>query len=1273
MKRRIIALMLAGILSISSLGGVDVYAVEDGETESQTESNVETDTEENIPIETETKESVFVETETEEETKESLVETEEALETQSDVKGIMNAQEELDTGNVAASDSEPDVTAPEIDVDSLNVDVKSAGLGDKVKISLKVTDDESGVNNVYVFYSNPQTKQDEAVILKYNSVTGNYEKTLSITDSTVVGVWQVSFIYVTDMDGNLKTLSNEKIKPNSPSKANLEAGDYEVFRDEEAPTYSEDSLKISKDKIGVNETMEITFSATDVHGISSARIVYEKPVSGTECELECSYDELSGVYKAVMEVGTYMEAGQWKVKKIVVEDNYGNVLNLHNSSMVPDAGSTADLDSGNFIVEGTEEDLNSPKIDETSISVEGTALAVGDSYCVSLKVTDDLSGVDKVVAQYLMPNGKSYKLVLEASEGNLYKGSFLCEESTLEGRWTAQTIEATDKAGNKVILEKNLDALSFTVYKCSVESLRLESGNDVVLEYSSTDVNTYYTVEFAAQNTDHVLCNKSAVSTTILGDGSRVYTVKYTLMPRAEGSTIIEVRDSSTKKVYKVYDTTVDQANYSGCMGQDIVLRFSAGIGQYYTLSSGSEYGTIKTQSYRKTSSSGMFGVLEAYTNECMLHFDSVGKYNIVLTGDVSGDSVVLSIDIGEHDWNTEYTVDKLPTCTEKGSKSIHCKVCDSIKSDSMENIDAKGHVPGDWEILWSATEDTDGTRVKYCQVCKKEAERESIPKIATYYVTYDANGGTLPITNDAGEAYTTYPVRERVGDKHRIEFNYFFYHPEWDYTVTCHGNGEGANTIDYQSSFQFLGWNTKKDGSGTFYKVEDYTSLEEATYSGNKNITLYAQWATRYFEERYVERPGYVFKGWYTQKQGGKKVTSKTVIKGDTDVYAQWEPGKFLLDAKQIFVDIGDIKTITASVTSGQEDFDVSCTWDGGTQDRQIIHADRYLNTVSVQGLHEGEANVYVSIKNSGVYLPPGVSKEAQCKVIVKGFAWRLYETLLKRDADIAGWRAWLQQLDTGAITGAQAAEGFIFSDEFVNQNLSNDEFVERMYTTFLNRPSDPKGKAEWVNCLESGVSRRGIFYGFAESWEFTQLCDKYGIIRGSVELTEARDRNVGITKFISRLYTKALGRNTDVQGLNAWADVILSGRETPEKVAFGILFSDEFKNKGLSNEEYLNVLYRVFMGREADPVGLAAWKKMLDEGWRRDVIFYGFSKSDEFSEILGSFGLQQTVGEAVYVTRTDAKYHTANCSKIRDNQTNVLLLQDARSIGYEVCPECH
>lgn len=48
--------------------------------------------------------------------------------------------------------------------------------------------------------------------------------------------------------------------------------------------------------------------------------------------------------------------------------------------------------------------------------------------------------------------------------------------------------------------------------------------------------------------------------------------------------------------------------------------------------------------------------------------------------------------DIGAlgHDWEEEYTIDKEATCTEEGSKSIHCKNCDAIK-DSMA-IPATGH-----------------------------------------------------------------------------------------------------------------------------------------------------------------------------------------------------------------------------------------------------------------------------------------------------------------------------------------------------------------------------------------------------------------------------------------------------------------------------------------------------------------------------------------------------------------------------------------------------
>jgi hypothetical protein len=42
------------------------------------------------------------------------------------------------------------------------------------------------------------------------------------------------------------------------------------------------------------------------------------------------------------------------------------------------------------------------------------------------------------------------------------------------------------------------------------------------------------------------------------------------------------------------------------------------------------------------------------------------------------------------HYWNTKYTVDVQPTCTEPGSKSIHCKDCD--KKKDVKEVPALGH-----------------------------------------------------------------------------------------------------------------------------------------------------------------------------------------------------------------------------------------------------------------------------------------------------------------------------------------------------------------------------------------------------------------------------------------------------------------------------------------------------------------------------------------------------------------------------------------------------
>lgn len=111
--------------------------------------------------------------------------------------------------------------------------------------------------------------------------------------------------------------------------------------------------------------------------------------------------------------------------------------------------------------------------------------------------------------------------------------------------------------------------------------------------------------------------------------------------------------------------------------------------------------------------------------------------------------------------------------------------------------------------------------------------------------------------------------------------------------------------------------------------------------------------------------------------------------------------------------------------------------------------------------------------------------------------FATRLYTTCLGRDADQNGLMAWARQLANQRDTGTGAARGFFFSEEFGRQGVSNDEYVRRLYRTFMGREPDAAGFDAWVSQLNSGVSREEVFNGFALSPEFARICASYGIIR--------------------------------------------------------------------------------------------------------------------------------------------------------------------------------
>lgn len=240
-----------------------------------------------------------------------------------------------------------------------------------------------------------------------------------------------------------------------------------------------------------------------------------------------------------------------------------------------------------------------------------------------------------------------------------------------------------------------------------------------------------------------------------------------------------------------------------------------------------------------------------------------------------------------------------------------------------------------------------------------------------------------------------------------------------------------------------------------------------------------------------------------------------------------------------------------------------------------------------------------------------------------VEKFVSRLYTKCLGRGLDEAGLKYWNDTLVSKQKSGAEVGYGFVFSDEYEAKNTSDKQFLTMLYQVFMDREPDKAGLAYWKGLLEDGLSREYVYRGFATSQEYTNICASYGIERGTVKLSQARDQNENLTRFVTRIYNKALSRSWDEAGLNYWCGQIRNKTMTPVQVAESFIYSQEFTNKNLNNTEYVKVLYRTFMGREADTAGLNYWTGRLGKGESRKSVLKAFAGCSEFQQIVRSFGL--------------------------------------------------
>lgn len=116
-----------------------------------------------------------------------------------------------------------------------------------------------------------------------------------------------------------------------------------------------------------------------------------------------------------------------------------------------------------------------------------------------------------------------------------------------------------------------------------------------------------------------------------------------------------------------------------------------------------------------------------------------------------------------------------------------------------------------------------------------------------------------------------------------------------------------------------------------------------------------------------------------------------------------------------------------------------------------------------------------------------------------------RLYNALLGRSGDNAGFLYWLQDVASGSEL-QDVAGNFAGSEEYLARfgAQSNEEFINQLYNNILSRNADQAGYDYWLAEIAREGNRDGMIVSFSESEEYINAqADIIGTFLDNVDLS--------------------------------------------------------------------------------------------------------------------------------------------------------------------------
>ena len=332
----------------------------------------------------------------------------------SNVYDFYEEKADLSAGDFEVEGTEADIHAPVIDIESLKVSKNQAGTGDKVKISIRITD-ETEIKHVFMFYQRPQTKNTESMVLKYNNITGYYEGEIEIKETSESGIWKISWIKAEDIYDNQIEIHNSNVYDFYEEKADLSAGNIEVYVDSryESITPMQDITVYSESTVVSNTVIngDVYIGSEAVVSLLNVTVTGDIYVLGGLKVVNISAKSLYGRYVSYGQISLYRNG-----EVCISGNNTFSGTVLFDTNFLPDIPVRID------------KAINS----EGKLYMTGVAANIADMYISGIKINVlnngkflidgiDIQNQEYIIIKWIMYDGsvKEEKIALSDKDGNI--------------------------------------------------------------------------------------------------------------------------------------------------------------------------------------------------------------------------------------------------------------------------------------------------------------------------------------------------------------------------------------------------------------------------------------------------------------------------------------------------------------------------------------------------------------------------------------------------------------------------------------------------------------------------------------------------------------------------------------------------------------------------------------------------------------------------------------------------------------------------------------